>query len=101
MQPTQDLSGELERMNEEFARMLRVWPQVRLGAEPEDKHCENENENENMKKLIKALAIAGVAVLGYVGNGTAQVQQSISFSLTVFDQTDTSVRAVHVTTRDI
>ena len=54
-----------------------------------------------MKRLLKALAIAGVAVLGFVANGKAQVQQSISFSLTLRDQTDTGVRVLHVTTRDV
>ena len=54
-----------------------------------------------MKKLTKALAIAGVVVLGYVANSTAQVQQSISFSLTVFDQTETGVRPLRITNRDI
>ena len=54
-----------------------------------------------MKRLLKALAIAGVAVLGFVANGKAPVQQSISFSLTVYNQTDTGVRAVRITTRDV
>jgi hypothetical protein len=54
-----------------------------------------------MKRLSKALAIAGIAVLGIVANGKAQVQQSISFSLTLYDQTDTSVRTLHVTTKDV
>src|ERR1051325_6139037 len=54
-----------------------------------------------MKKTLKALAIAGIAVLGFVANGTAQVQQSISFSLTVYDQTDTGVRALRVSNKDI
>src|SRR5258705_11414317 len=54
-----------------------------------------------MKRLLKALAIAGVAVLGCVANGAAQVQQSISFSLTVFDQTDSRVRPLRITTRDV
>ena len=51
--------------------------------------------------LLKALAIAGVAVLGFVANGKAQVQQSISFSLTLYNQTDTGVHALHVGTRDV
>jgi hypothetical protein len=54
-----------------------------------------------MKMLLKASAIAGVAVLGFVANSRAQVQQSISFSLTLRDQTDTGVRALRVTTRDV
>ena len=54
-----------------------------------------------MKRLLKALVIAGVAVLGFVANGKAQVQQSISFSLTLYDQTDTSVRTLRVSTRDV
>src|SRR5690349_19261659 len=54
-----------------------------------------------MKRLFKALAIVGVAVLGFVANGRAQVQQTISFTLTLFNQTGTGVRAVRVTTRDV
>jgi hypothetical protein len=54
-----------------------------------------------MNKLSKSLAIAGMAVLGCVANSTAQVQQSINFSLTVYDQTDTGVRSVRVSTKDI
>jgi hypothetical protein len=54
-----------------------------------------------MKKVLKALAIAGVAVLGFVANSKAQVQQSISFSLTLYNQTDTGVRALRVSTRDV
>lgn len=54
-----------------------------------------------MKKLLKTLAIAGVAVLGLVANGTAEVQQTISFSLTVYDQTDTGVRALRVSNKDV
>src|ERR1041385_5554940 len=54
-----------------------------------------------MKRLLKALIIAGVAVLGFVANSKAQVQQSISFSLTLFNQTDAGVRTVRVSTRDV
>jgi hypothetical protein len=52
-----------------------------------------------MKTLLKVLA--GIAVLGFVTNGKAQVQQSISFSLTVYNQSDTTIRAVRVSTRDV
>src|SRR5437660_8272830 len=78
--------------------MLHVWRWVTLDAQPRRQAL---REMSIMKRLLKALAIAGVAVLGFVANGTAQVQQSISFSLTVFDQTDTGVRPVRVTTRDV
>jgi len=54
-----------------------------------------------MKKSLKALAIAGIAVLGCVASSTAQVQQSISFSLTVYDQSDTGVRALRVSNKDV
>jgi len=54
-----------------------------------------------MKKLSKVLAIAGMAVLGCVANSTAQVQQSISFSLTVYSQTDSGVRALRLGNKDI
>lgn len=55
----------------------------------------------NMKKLLKALAIAGIAVLGCVAESTAQVQQSITFGLTIYDQTDTGVRVLRVSTKDV
>lgn len=42
-----------------------------------------------------------MAFLGCVANSTAQVQQSISFSLTVYDQSDTSVRTLRVSTKDV
>jgi len=54
-----------------------------------------------MKNLLKALAVAGVAFLGFVANGKAQVQQSISFTLTLYNQSDTSVRPVRVSTKDV
>jgi hypothetical protein len=54
-----------------------------------------------MKSLSKTLAIAGMAVLGFVSHGQAQVQQSISFSLTLRDQTDTGVRTIRITNRDV
>jgi hypothetical protein len=54
-----------------------------------------------MKKLFKALAIAGTAFLGFVASSTAQVQQSINFSLTIYNQSDTSVRALRVSTKDV
>lgn len=54
-----------------------------------------------MKTLLKGLAIAGMVVLGFVANSQAQVQQSISFSLTLYDPTGTSVRALRVSTKDI
>ena len=55
----------------------------------------------NMKRLSNALTIAGVAVLGFVASGKAQVQQSISFNLTLRDQTDTGVRLLHISNRDV
>jgi hypothetical protein len=54
-----------------------------------------------MKKLSKVLAIAGMAFLGFAAIGTAQVQQSISFSFTLYNQTDTGIRAVRVGTKDV
>jgi hypothetical protein len=54
-----------------------------------------------MKNLSKVLATAGLAFLGYAATGSAQVQQSINFSLTVYNQTETGVRTLHVTTKDI
>jgi len=56
---------------------------------------------KTMKSLLKPLAIAGIAVLACVANSTAQVQQSISFSLTIFDQSDTGVRTLRVSTKDV
>src|ERR1041385_2561536 len=77
--------------------MLHVWRRVALDALRRRQAL----RKSTMKRLLKALAIAGVAVLGFAANGKAQVQQSISFSLTLYDQTDTGVRALHVTTRDV
>jgi hypothetical protein len=54
-----------------------------------------------MNKLSKSLAIAGMAFLGCVAKCPAQVQQGINFSLTVYDQTDSGVRALRVSTKDI
>ena len=54
-----------------------------------------------MKKLLKPLAIAGIAFLGCVANSTAQVQQSINFTLTVYDQSNSGVRTLRVSTKDI
>ena len=42
-----------------------------------------------------------MAFLACIANSTAQVQQSINFSLTIYDQSDTGVRAVRVSTRDV
>ena len=39
-----------------------------------------------------------MAFLGYAANGAAQVQQSISVSLTVYNQSDTGVRTLRVST---
>lgn len=39
--------------------------------------------------------------MGFAANGKAQVQQSINFNLTVYNQSDTGVRAVRVGTRDV
>src|ERR1051326_5532314 len=54
-----------------------------------------------MKLLTKTLTIAGVTVLGFVASSNAQVQQGISFSFTVFNQSDSSVRGVRVTNKDV
>src|SRR5690349_2488589 len=60
-------------------------------------HC----ENKNMKKLLKLLAVAGIALVGCIANSAALVQQSINFSLTLYNQTDSGVRTVRVSTKDI
>jgi hypothetical protein len=54
-----------------------------------------------MKNLLKVLAIVGMAILGCVADSTAQVQQSITFSLTVYNQSDSGVRIVRVGTKDV
>jgi hypothetical protein len=54
-----------------------------------------------MKKLSKLLAIAGMAFLGCVANSTAQVKQLINFSLMIYDQSDTGVRTLRVSTKDV
>ena len=78
--------------------MLHVWRRVTLDGQ---RRRQAQREMSIMKRLLKALAIAGVAGLGFVANGKAQVQQSISFSLTMYNQTDTSVHALRVSTRDV
>jgi len=46
--------------------------------------------------------IAGLMMfLGTMGTGWSQVQQSLSISLTVYNETNDTIRAVRVTTRDI
>src|SRR5437016_5687565 len=77
--------------------MPHVWRRVTLDAQRRRQAL----RMSTMKRLLKALAIAGVAVLGFVANGKAQVQQSISFSLTVYNQSDTGVRPVRVGTKDV
>jgi hypothetical protein len=67
-----------------------------LAAQPNGKL-----RDETMKKSLKSLAIAGIAVLASVASSTAQVQQSISFSLTIYDQSDTGVRALRVSNKDV
>lgn len=54
-----------------------------------------------MKKLSKTLAIAGIASLSLAAHSQAQVQQSITFNLTMYSQTSTGVRTLKVGTRDI
>lgn len=54
-----------------------------------------------MKKSLKAFAIAGIAVLASLVSRSAQVQQSISFTLTIYDQSDTDVRALRVSNKDV
>jgi hypothetical protein len=54
-----------------------------------------------MKKSLKTFAIAGMAFLGYLANCTAQVQQSINFTLTIYDQSDTGVRTLRVSNKDV
>jgi hypothetical protein len=56
---------------------------------------------KTMKKLLKPLAIAGMAFLGCIANSTAQVQQSINFTLTIYDQSDTGIRTLRVSNKDI
>jgi len=76
---------------------MRRWRRVTLDAQRRQQAL----RMSIMKKALKALAIAGVAVLGFVANGKAQVQQSISVSLTVYNQSDTGVRPLRVSTRDV
>jgi hypothetical protein len=56
---------------------------------------------KTMKTLSKALAVTGMAILGFAANSTAQVQQSISFSFTVYDQTDNGVRVLRLNNKDV
>ena len=54
-----------------------------------------------MKMLLKVWTIVGVAVLGFGWDVKAQVQQSISFSLTVYNQTDAGIRPLRLSTKDV
>ena len=54
-----------------------------------------------MNKLAKALVIAGVAVLGVVANGRAQVQQPINFNLKLYDSSGGGVHIIKITTKDV
>jgi hypothetical protein len=90
----QDCRGELERFRKNAAR----W------ASSDARHTATTARTakmSTMKRVLKTLAIAGVAVLGLVANGEAQVQQTINFSLTLYNQTDTGVRALRISTRDV
>jgi len=42
-----------------------------------------------------------MAFLGCIANSTAQVQQSINFTLTIYDQSDTGIRTLRVSNKDI
>src|SRR4051812_41266985 len=77
--------------------MLDVSRRVTLATRP----TASTARKRTMKNLSKVLATAGLAFLGYVATGWAQVQQSINFSLTVYNQSETGVRTLHVTTKDI
>ena len=92
------LSRIVEADSCEFACMLRVRRQVTFAR---TEHTATTARIKNMKKLLKPLAVAGMAVLGFVASATGQVQQSISFSLTVYNQTDTGIRALRLSNRDI
>ena len=54
-----------------------------------------------MKWLMKAAGIGMVLCMGLVWSSQAQVQQSISISLNVYNQTASGVRTVRVSTRDV
>src|SRR3954465_9233499 len=58
-------------------------------------------ETSIMNKLAKALAIAGVAVLGVVANGRAQVQQPINFNLKLYDSSGGGVHIIKITNKDV
>jgi hypothetical protein len=55
----------------------------------------------SMKTLLKAWTVTAMVVLGFAANSKAQVQQSISFSFTVYNQVDTSVRPLRISTKDV
>jgi hypothetical protein len=53
-----------------------------------------------MKRLLKTLAIAAV-VLGVTASGIAQVQQSITFNLRLFDSNGTTLHPVRIGNKEI
>lgn len=54
-----------------------------------------------MKRVLKTLAIAGITILGLAASCQAQVQQSITINFTVYNQTETGIRTVKISNRDI
>jgi hypothetical protein len=54
-----------------------------------------------MKRVMKTAVITVAGFLAALATSQAQVQQSFSVSLTLYNQTDTGIRTVRVSTRDI
>src|ERR1041385_153880 len=77
--------------------MLHVWRRATLYARQQRQALRTGNQ----KRVGEVLGIVAVTFLGFAANCKAQVQQTISFSLTVFNQTETGIRAVRVSTKDV
>jgi hypothetical protein len=54
-----------------------------------------------MKWVLKTAVIGLAGFLAAMANSQAQVQQSISISLTLYNQNGTGIRTMHITTRDV
>jgi hypothetical protein len=55
----------------------------------------------DMKRVMKTAVLTLAGFMAALVTSQAQVQQSISISLTLYNQTDTGIRTLHVSNKDI
>jgi len=58
-------------------------------------------EKEHMNRVMKTAAVALAGLLAAMANSQAQVQQSISISLTLYNQTETGIRTIRLSNKDL